>query len=476
MPPMEHSGTRTEVAASEYASAYERDRQRHVQARDAQLGAEVEKMGWPLARLQALRDERLRALVRHAKEHSPWHAHRLCDVDPERLSGDNLSMIPPMSKADLMEHWNDIVTDRRLTLELATRHLADVAAHGPAYLLDEYHVVASGGSSGRHGVFAWDFAGWLTAQLAVARHLAWLRKHLHLAMLEPVARVGAASTIHMTVALDQAFSGAPGARHHFPVTLPLAEIVAGLNRACPTVLRGYPSMLHRLALEARAGRLHIAPCLLIGGAEPLPANARREIEDVFGAPVIDAYAASETYGLAISFPGSPNMHLIEDVAVCEPVDRAGSAVPPGQTSAALLVTNVINRVLPLIRYELTDEVTFLAEPNPGPWAGRRVAPVEGRSDHLFTYAGGVTVHPHVFRSALTQLPDICEYQVRQTPRGADIVVRAPAAVAFDGVQASLTAALRGLGLVDPSVSIRAVADLPRGSDTGKLVRFIPLGN
>ena len=174
----------------------------------------------------------------------------------------------------------------------------------------------------------------------------------------------------------------------------------------PPLLGCYPSLLHRLALEARAGRLHIAPRLLTCSTEPLPAETRRVIEDVFGAPVIDAYGASENWCLAISSPGSPNLHLIEDVSVCEPVDRAGRPVPPGQTSSALLITNVINRVLPLIRYELTDEVTFLEEPNPGPWAGRRIAPVEGRRDHVFTYAGGVDVHPHVFRSALTRLPEV----------------------------------------------------------------------
>jgi phenylacetate-CoA ligase len=472
MKTMEHSGTRTAATESEYTGAYERDRQRHVQARDAQLEAEVEKMDWPLERLQALRDERLRALVRHAKAHSPWHARRLRDVDPDHLSGDDLSMIPPMTKADLMEHWDEIVTDRRLTLDLATRHLACVATHGPAYLLDEYHVVASGGSSGRRGVFIWDYAGWLTAHLSSARHGVWTARHLGLVSLEPQASVAAASPIHITSAMNRTFGGP--SQHRFPVTLPLAEIVAGLNRTRPLQLFAYPSMLHRLALEVRAGRLRIAPRLLLCGAEPLPAETRQVIEGVFGAPLIDAYGASEGWILAIAAPGSPNLHLIEDVAICEPVDQAGRAVPPGRRSATLLVTNVVNRVLPLIRYQLTDEVTFLAESNPGPWAGRRIAPVEGRLDHLFTYAGGVTVHPHVFRSALLQLPDITDYQVRQSPRGADIAVLATPGVSFGGVQASLTAALREQGLVDPQVSVTAVADLPRKADTGKLVRFIPL--
>jgi phenylacetate-coenzyme A ligase PaaK-like adenylate-forming protein len=474
MATMEHSGTRTEATGIEYAGGYEWDRQRHVRARDAQLGAEVEKMDWSLARLQALRDMRLRALVRHAKTHSPWHARRLRDVDPERLSGDDLSMIPPMTKADLMEHWDEIVTDRRLTLELATRHIADIAAHGPAYLLDEYQVVASGGSSGCRGVFVWDYAGWLAAQLATARHAVWTCRHLGLENLEPGANVGAASPIHITVAMGETFAGPPASRHRFPVTLPLAEIVVGLNSLRPLQLFAYPSMLHRLALEARAGRLRIAPRLLICGAEPLPVETREMIEGLFGAPIIDAYGASESWVLAISAPGSPNLHLIEDVAVCEPVDQAGRAVPPGQASAALLVTNVVNRILPLIRYQLTDEVTFLAESNPGPWPGRRIAPVPGRRDHLFTYAEGVTVHPHVFRSALLQVPDVTDYQVRQTTRGAEIAVLARSDTALEGVRASLTAALWEMGLVDPVVSVTAVAHLPRKADTGKLVRFIPL--
>ena len=57
--------------------------------------------------------------------------------------------------------------------------------------------------------------------------------------------------------------------------------------------------------------------------------------------------------------------------------RRQSPGGPGTRARKLLVTNVINHVLPLIRYELTDEVTVLDEPNPGPWTGRRIADIEG---------------------------------------------------------------------------------------------------
>jgi len=37
-------------------------------------GAELDRVTWPLARLHALRDERLRAAVANAKQRSRWHA------------------------------------------------------------------------------------------------------------------------------------------------------------------------------------------------------------------------------------------------------------------------------------------------------------------------------------------------------------------------------------------------------------------
>ena len=76
-----------------------------------------------------------------------------------------------------MEHWDEIVTDRRLTLELAEAHLERVVSQGPAYLLGDYQVVTSGGSSGRRGVFVWDFEGWLGFALARERPTFWLRQN-----------------------------------------------------------------------------------------------------------------------------------------------------------------------------------------------------------------------------------------------------------------------------------------------------------
>ena len=83
----------------------------------------------------------------------------------------------------------------------------------------------------------------------------------------------------------------------------------------------------------------------------------------------------------------------------------GKPVPPGVRSAKIYVTNLINPLLPLIRYEITDEVTVLNEPCACGSAFTRVADIQGRNDDVFVYANGIAVHPHVFRSRLAQESD-----------------------------------------------------------------------
>ena len=189
---------------------------------------------------------------------------------------------------------------------------------------------------------------------------------------------------------------------------------------------------------------------------------------------MNLYAAAEVGVIARSYPGSAGLHLNEDIAVYEPVDADIRPVAAGTTAAKLLVTNVINHVLPLIRYELADELTVLAEPNPGPWTGRRIADIEGRVEGMFVYDGEVEIHLHLFRSALGRRRQMLEYQVRQTPAGADIAVRTSAQLDTDALSRELVKALTELGVARPQVSVTEVEDIERTGSTGKLRRFIPL--
>ena len=136
------------------------------------------------------------------------------------------------------------------------------------------------------------------------------------------------------------------------------------------------------------------------------------------------------------------------------------------------MTAIANPTLPLIRFELTDQVTLLDGPCPCGSAHRLIADVQSRLDDVFTYPGGQVVHPVVFGSVLGRDRGTVEYQVRQTPAGAEVlVVGAPADP--PGIGRRVAVELAGLGLPKPAVEVRVVDQLER-QETGKVRRFRPL--
>ena len=78
-----------------------------------------------------------------------------------------------------------------------------------------------------------------------------------------------------------------------------------------------------------------------------------------------------------------------------------TAGAPGEPGAKLLVTNLVNRIQPLIRYELSNEVAIAPGPDPSGRPYGRIARVDGRSDDVLRFpalAGGeVAVHPYRLR-------------------------------------------------------------------------------
>ena len=84
--------------------------------RDGTYPRLIDQLDWPAGRLAAHRTRQLRGLVRAAAERSPWYSKRLADVDIDRLDETTLAGLPVLTKAELMEHFDNIVTDRRLSL------------------------------------------------------------------------------------------------------------------------------------------------------------------------------------------------------------------------------------------------------------------------------------------------------------------------------------------------------------------------
>jgi len=450
---------------------YQATRLRHQAEAQERLPEHFARLSWSAAQLRVHRNERLQQLLRHARECSPWHRDRFAQLDLNGFEESQLGAIPPMTKDDLMAHFDEIVSDRRLTLSRVEDHLASLSSD--AYLLDGHHSVASGGSSGRRGVYVYDWAGWIDWYLTVMRRVfLQLRGHGD-TPLRAVILMGERAS-HVSSASPQTFRElGPLIWHRLSISAPFAEQRAQLEKLQPTLLAAYPSVLRQLLRAAEAGELAIAPRLVLCSSEPLLPSVRAAVERVWGCPVLNCWASSEAGGMAVGCGQGPGLHLADDLLILEPVDRAGRAVAPGVRSSKVYVTNLFNHALPLIRFEITDEVTLLEQMCPCGSSHRLVADVEGRLDDTFEYAGAVAIHPQLFRSRLGKERGVVEYQLRQLPHGVDVSVQLQGSVDLELLRADLIALLERAGLPGALVQVRCEETFERTA-LGKLKRFIPL--
>ena len=456
---------------------YETLRQRHLLDMRSRIPALVQRFDWPAERLKADREVRLRKLVAHAKAHSAWYGKHLVDVNAQTLTEETLADVPPMSKADLMDHFDAISTDPRITRDASETHLRNLESD--AYLFERYHVCASGGSTGLRGVCVWDWEAWADGWAMFLAHLVRLRAREPDAAPARSPMIGAGvcaqDPMHMSSALQRSFSDPHTMlMHSLPVTQPFEQIVARINALGPDIVTGYPSMLHRLAMAQQSGSTRIAPKVVVSVSEPLLPEIRAAIASAWSPRILNFWATTEGMTMAMSCGLGPGMHLNDDQLIIEPVDTYGRPVPAGVRAAKLYVTNLINiDPLPLIRYEITDEVTLLEGQCPCGSMRRSVDDIQGRLDDSFTYSGVGAVHPHVFRSRLGHERHVVEYQVTQTRRGATVALCCNGEVDLEKIRQGLIGDLQRLGLVDPQIGLTRVDAIERVV-SGKLKRFVPL--
>jgi len=111
------------------------------------------------------------------------------------------------------------------------------------------------------------------------------------------------------------------------------------------------------------------------------------------------------------------MHINADWVIFEPVDADHNPIPAGQLSDRTLITNLANRVMPIIRYELGDRVTLLPE-KCDCGITLPIIKVEGRTDETLRFkspSGGlIPVLPLAIWSVLKETPGVLKFQAIQT--------------------------------------------------------------
>ncbi len=462
-------GARDEDGRASYAAL----RTAHLHVVRAALEDHIARVDWPADRIERYRTERLRALLHYARERSPFHAARMRHFDPACATVADLAQLPPMVKQEVQDEWDAIVTEPGLDRAGAEQVLAEQSWF--SYTRSGSQLFSSGGSSGVRGVYTWSWELFVTLAC-----LAWRMQvrdarcgrnvdsgPTRLAVLE-AGEPPHASTPLFDVATD------PGMQTVvIPAAAPFEQVLSAVAAVEPTHLVGYASVIGRLARAAIAEELDIHPVRVSTNSEPLTDEDREAIRAAWGATIHNLWGSTEIGVQAVGCGRGDGLHICEDEVVLERVDEAGDPVAAGEPAARTLATGLANLTFPFIRYDLGDEVTLLPGRCPCGSSLLRVADIAGRRDDDFDYAEG-TIPASAFRYVLGTDPRISEYQVRQTADGAEVLVVGdpdPAALS-----ASLVATLRPHGLPDAQISVRQVARIARHASTGKLKRFVALGD
>ena len=364
----------------------------------------------------AQRDARLARLLAHARAQSPFYRAR--HRGPLRLDA-----LEPVQKSELMQHFDDWATDRRITRAGVDAFLADPQRLADAYL-GRYLVWTSSGTSGEPGIFVQDehclavydaldalrlrgsggMSAWGLGQrfafvAATGGHFAGA------ASIERLRRIGASALPAMRWLLPEVRS--------FSVQRPLAALGAELQEFAPTVLITYPSCADALAQAQQEGRLRLRLTEVWVGGEQLSAEQRTRIRAAFGCKLHNNYGASECYAMAWEC-AEGLLHLNHDWVILEPVDRRLRPVPAGEASHSVLLTNLANHTQPLLRYRLGDSVRFL----PGRCACGSAFPafeVQGRADHTLQLRDAqrrtVTLLPLALCTAIEEGARVTRFQV-----------------------------------------------------------------
>ena len=416
---------------------------------------------WDATKIAAHQDRALQELRRAAYAGSEFYRRHHAGLQEAPFD-----QLPPVTKTDLMSHFDEAVTTPDLKLADVEQHLRALAAENgdPGVpWRGRWWAAATAGTAGPRGTFIWNRSEWATVLASYARANDWAGIQAGLGRPLKVALVTSRVPTHQSAVVGASLRSGLVPTLRLDVTAPMGETVAALNRFQPRALVGYASALHPLALEQLAGRLKISPQAVMSASEVLTPPAAQELAKAWGSAPVDVYAATETAGIA-----SPcvyrNRHLYEDLLIVEPVDRDGSPVPRGTTGARVLVTVLFSRTLPLIRYEMSDTVRLGGRGCPCGRSFTLLEDIEGRIEDVLDMqgsAGPVRVHPIVFHHVLDQAA-AGGWQVVQEPARLRVLLAGLAAGnSPQAVQAAVAGALRAAGVVGTPVDVDVVSQLER---------------
>lgn len=337
----------------------------------------------------------LRQLLKHHEQHTPWVRERIA------RSGRNVEALTVS-----LATWVDfpLTTRRDLQEEDLTSRSVPVT-HQPVV------EKRSSGSTGEP----------VTVRRTAISQLFWqattLREHLwH--QRRPAGTLMAVRA-HLTQAMASKGWGSPvgdffetGPSYGVPSHTDVGQLLEWLKDIRPDYLLIYPN-IWRAVLDAARGEAGIWDKLhqvrTIG--ETVTDELRSRTHSEAATDLVDLYSAEELGTIAIQCPLSGLYHVMAEGMIVEVLTTDGEPCRPGETGR-LVVTDLMNLAMPLLRYENGD----VAEQGPACPCGRGLPTFKrilGRERNMVRLPDGRRYWPTTGFREFSKVADVRQYQLVQ---------------------------------------------------------------
>lgn len=408
----------------------------------------------------------LRELLRHAWKNAPFYRDYYSShgIKESELAELTVADLPFLSKQGLMQNFDSAVTDPRLQRKEVEQWVHD----NPDPLQNfrgEFIIIHSSGSSGHVGTFVYDRKAWKVVNSIMAGRLPMPENY-------PLGKTRSA----FYLATHGHFGGVSGA-----VRMPKAiydtlilslldsreRVVEQLNGFQPHRLHGYSSSVSMLAELAVQGELRIHPKSLYVGGDHLTPSMEAIIREAWNAPIYSLYSAVESKFLAFKEAGQSEMTVMDDLVIVEVLDEQNRPVQPGEDGRVVL-TNLYNYTLPILRYELGDYVVPGPVQRDSPYT--TIRQIKGRVNEalpVILHDGkDDTIHPIVL--AMFHVPGLETFQfISERPDHVRIDYTARRDIDA-AVRQEFQRILRMRGALQTTFDVRCVPHIGNDPQTGKL--------
>lgn len=339
--------------------------------------------------LEALQEQKLHSVIRHAYENVPYYRSLFSSVglSPEDIcTVEDLERIPITTKEDLRAAGLDRITARGV--DLASCRKFNTA-----------------GSTGK------PFTVYLSRGDLRTRRLVEFRSLLSMGF-SPLDRLSVLGPVlprrlrlHQRLGLYRS--------DNITLLLSLEDQIRRLQRMDPTVLWAYPTVLRAL-LQTVGFRLSklIRPRKLITSAEVLDDITRERIRTDLEPEMFNFYGSVEVGRVAAECRAHEDLHVNMDHVILECL--AGDNRSPKQRNSGIAVLTTLNTfVMPFIRYSLGDIFTFIEKKCSCGSSFPLIAPPQGREGDMVRLPSGRVMSPLPFNPIIWSISGIEHYRIIQ---------------------------------------------------------------